>query len=144
MTLPVVESRLKVLLKLLQSRKNFLPLSKNFTSYIKGIGETVLSLDAQLVEPTEERDAQVEPEKFVGGDAEIVAQVKHLITAEKGEIIDVDNSEDKDGESDLSAGLTLFWYHGTDVREAWGCMLEVWLLREPFFTAQVASFPWAR
>ena len=108
MTLPVVESRLKVLLKLLQSRENFLPLSKNFTSYIKGIGETVLSVDAQLVEPTEECDARVEPEKFVGGDAEIVAQVKHLIAAEKGEIIDVDNSEDKDGESDLSAGLTRF------------------------------------
>ena len=55
----------------------------------------------ELVEPTEERNARMEPEKFAGGDAKIVAHVKHLIATEKGEIIDVDDSEDEDGESDL-------------------------------------------
>lgn len=59
------------------------------------------------MELKEERDARMGPEKFAGGDAEIVAHVKQLIAAEKGEIIDVDDSEDEDGEGDLSAGLTL-------------------------------------
>ena len=49
------------------------------------------------MEPTEE----MEPEKFAGGDTEIVAHAKHLIATEKGEIIDVDDSEDEDGKSDL-------------------------------------------
>ena len=73
---------------------------------LKGIGRTVPSVD-ELVEPTEERNARMEPEKFAGGDAEIVAHVNHLIAAEKGETIDVDDSEDEDGEGDLSAGLAL-------------------------------------
>ena len=73
---------------------------------IKGVGENVPSVD-ELVEPKEERDARMEPDKFPGGDAEIVAHVKHLIAVEKGEIIEVDDSEDEDGESDLSTGLTL-------------------------------------
>ena len=56
----------------------------------------------ELVEPqTEERNGQMEPEKFAGGDTEIVAHAKHLIATEKGEIINVDDSEDEDGKSDL-------------------------------------------
>jgi len=70
---------------------------------IKGVGENVPSVD-ELVEL---KDAQMEPDKFPGGDAEIVAHVKHLIVVKKGEIIKVDDSEDEDGENDLSAGLTL-------------------------------------
>ena len=73
---------------------------------LKGIGESVPLVD-ELVEPKEERDARMGPETFAGGDTEIVAHVKQLIAAEKGEIIDVDDSEDEDGEGDLSAGLTL-------------------------------------
>ena len=74
------------------------------------------------------------------GDAEIVAHVKHIIVVE-GEIIEVDDSEDDDGENDLCAGLTF-----SDVtqmlRKARGRMLEVRLLGQwPCLTTRVA-FPW--
>ena len=64
----------------------------------------------------EEHNGQMEPEKFAGGDAKIVAHAKHLIATEKGEIIDVDDSEDEDGETDLCG---MCWpdlsFCGTDV-----------------------------
>ena len=67
--------------------------------------ECVPSVD-ELVEPEEERKVRLEADKFEGGDAEIIAHVKHLIAVANGEIIDVDDSEEE-GESDPSAGLTL-------------------------------------
>ena len=72
---------------------------------LKGIPECISSVD-EVVEPKEEREFRME-EKFEGGDAEIVAHVKHLIAVENGEIIDVDEEEEKDeSESDPIAGLT--------------------------------------
>ena len=61
------------------------------------------------------------------GDAEIVAHVKHVIVVE-GEIIEVDDSEDDDGENDLCAGLTFSNVMQMGLRKARGCMLEVQLL----------------
>ena len=73
---------------------------------LKGIpAECVPSVD-EVVEPKEEHEFRMEENKFEGGDAEIVAHVKHLIAVKNGEIIDVDDSEEEEGESDLSAGLT--------------------------------------
>ena len=61
----------------------------------------------EVVEPKEEHEFRME-EKFEGGDAEIVAHVKHLIAVENGEIIDVDEEEEEEdeSESDPIAGLT--------------------------------------
>lgn len=72
---------------------------------LKGLPECVSSVD-EVVEPKEEREFRME-EKFEGGDAEIVAHVKHLIAVENGEIVDIDEEEEEEeGESDPSAGLT--------------------------------------
>ena len=76
---------------------------------LKGIKENIPSVD-ELVEPKEECEVGVETDKLVSmpsGDAEIVVHVKHVIAVEKGEIMEVDDSEDdNDSESDLCAGLT--------------------------------------
>ena len=57
----------------------------------------------------EEHKVGVEIDKLVSvpisGDAEIAAHVKHVIVVE-GKNIEVDDSEDNDGENDLCTGLT--------------------------------------
>ena len=95
---------------------------------LKGVKEDVPSVD-ELVEPKDEREADAEADKVgsgPSGDAEIVAHVKHAIAVERGEIIEVDDSEDDD-----------------DVRETRGCMLEVWLSRQwSHHTTRISAFPW--
>ena len=69
------------------------------------------AIDAVFVaeHDTEECEVGVETDKLVSvpisGDTEIAAHVKHIIVVE-GENIEVDDSEDNDGENDLCAGLT--------------------------------------
>ena len=95
---------------------------------------------------TEEREVGVETDKLVSvpisGDTEIAAHVKHIIVVE-GENIEVDDSEDDDGENDLCAGLTFSNVTQMGLQKARGCMLEVRLLGQwPCLTKRVASFPW--
>lgn len=63
----------------------------------------------KLVELKDEQEAGAEANKLgsgPSGDAKIVAHVKHVIAVKRGEIIEVDVSEDEDGEADLCADLT--------------------------------------
>lgn len=60
-----------------------------------------------LVEPREAGEAQMKTDKVVSRDAEIVAHVKQLMMAENGEVVEISDDEEEEGESDLSAGLSL-------------------------------------
>ncbi|KAI6002582.1 hypothetical protein F5J12DRAFT_913828 [Pisolithus orientalis] len=72
---------------------------------LKGIKDDVPPVN-ELVEPREEHEAQMEPDKPMHGDAKIVAHVKQLITAENEDVIEISDSKEE-GKSDSSAGLSL-------------------------------------
>ena len=71
-----------------------------------GNPQCILSVD-DIVEPPEEREFQMEMERFEGGDEEIVAHVKHLMAVEAGEITEDEESDEEEDEDDPSAGLTI-------------------------------------
>ena len=54
-----------------------------------------------LVNPAEEQEIGDSPYKFEGGDAEIVAEVRHEMAVERGEIIDDKDESDDEDDADV-------------------------------------------
>jgi len=52
----------------------------------------------ELLDPIEERRDADSQDDFEGGEAEIVAEVKHQMAIERGEIVEADNDDDDDGD----------------------------------------------
>jgi hypothetical protein len=53
-----------------------------------------------LVNPIEEREVGDSPYRFEGGDAEIVAEVRHEMAVARGEIIELDDEDDDEDDDD--------------------------------------------
>ncbi|KAF8997433.1 hypothetical protein BDQ17DRAFT_1429115 [Cyathus striatus] len=51
-----------------------------------------------LVNPQEEQEVGDSPYRFEGGDNDIVKEVEHEMAVERGEVIEIDDSESSDGE----------------------------------------------